>query len=70
MCERLYDVVRVSSFHYDQLSCAPLLAITSQPNSVWSNQGNSSQSSFQFLGAPDPHLVADELQVGRIPQQR
>ena len=30
MCERLYDVVRVSSFHYDQLSCAPLLLRASQ----------------------------------------
>ena len=52
----------VSSFHSDQLSWAPLLAVPSQPNPIRSNDGNPTQRSFQFLDPPDPHLVADELQ--------
>ena len=55
-------------FHSDKFSSTPLLAVSCQPDPVRSNQSNPTQGPFELLDPPDPHQVADVLQVGRVAQ--
>ena len=49
-------------------SSTPLLAVSCQPDPVRSNQSNPTQGPFELLDPPDPHQVADVLQVGSVAQ--